>query len=598
MSGILQIFYIFFSSLLMFFALPNEFNYFGSPFTGILALIPLYMVYSSLKNHRQAFGLFFLHGSLTHLFSSFWLAYFKNFALITLGASAFGTGLIEGAMGFIFYLPSMKDRNSLRHYSTQEGAIRNLVKILWFASTWTLYEWIKSIGFLGYPWATLSSCMYRLRILAQIADITGTYGISFITCFLTALISEGIILWYNIRKSQKPQNIIFSYACAACLWGALALVSFAYGLYQYLIPRTPVKYLNTVLVQQNADPWKMASDEESILLSQRITDEQIQKASEENTEIDLAVWSEGCLKYNFPGSLNYYKYSPDENPLIPYIQKKQIPFIFGAPYSEYIDGERENFNSAILFDEKGEFRGAYGKIHLVPMAESIPFSQIPAVKTFMKKVLKISAGWTPGNQYVYFKIKGRYPENRKRPQLKIIDLEQSYREQKTAESDRPYVTVSSPICYDDAFPDVIRPMSLNGTELFINITDDSWSTKNSAEYQHFVVSSYRAIESRTTFARSCNSGYSVILDPAGKILCDMPVFQEAGMYYKIPVYKRKLTIYTRLGNWLPFFLLIFSIIYGIHSFREFREPAVLSERKIRKSHKKHKKNEKKHKKDN
>ncbi|MCR5187597.1 MAG: hypothetical protein K6C97_01585, partial [Treponema sp.] len=146
----------------------------------------------------------------------------------------------------------------------------------------------------------------------------------------------------------------------------------------------------------------------------------------------------------------------------------------------------------------------------------------------------------------------------------------------------------APICFDDSFTDIMRPMFLNGAELFVNITDDSWSLKKSSEYQHFVIASYRAIEYRTTLIRSTNAGYSVVVDPAGKILADMPLFQAQAMSCEVPIYEHKMTCYARFGNWLPYLLVTLFALYLIYAFLMFEKTDfVPSERKIKK-HKKHK----------
>lgn len=589
MSKFFQIFYTFFSSLLLFFALPNEFNYFGSPLLGFLALVPLYIVYINLKSYRESFFLFFLHGLSTHLLSSFWLGNFKDFAALTLGASAIGTGLIEGGCGLFFYLAISLTKNKLRLYSTQNGAVLNSIKIFTFATLYTCYEWIKSIGFLGYPWATLSSTMYKFKLFTQIADITGTYGISFLTALFSAILAESVVLWKNIKISVKPQNIIYSYFNICSLWCVLFFTTFIYGLYNYTVERKPQKILNTVMVQQNADPWTLSDDDETILLSQKITDEKISEAKKQGLDVDLVVWSEGCLKYNFPNSYSHYNFFPQEKPLIPYIKEKNIPFVLGGPVVEYKNNQRNNYNSTLLFDSEGEFRGSYGKIHLVPIAEAIPLSEVPAVKKFLKKVLRVSAGWTPGNQYVLYEIECDYPKERKKEAVKIISLKNSKKEQQRLENQKPYVKISTPICYDDSFPDVMTPLAKSGTELFVNLTDDSWSQLKSAEYQHFVVSSYRAIETRTTLARSCNSGYSVVVNPAGKIVKDMPLFSAEGIFCQIPIYKKIYTIYMKFGNWLPATFSFFFAIFSVFCYIYLNKPEVKSERKIKNKKSKHKK---------
>ena len=106
MTLILQVFYSIFSGVILSAAIPNEIYKFGEPLLSFIALVPFYITIRYFcKNYRQAFWCTFIQVLTTHLISSFWLAYFKDFAIFTLGASALGTALIGACMGILFYLP-------------------------------------------------------------------------------------------------------------------------------------------------------------------------------------------------------------------------------------------------------------------------------------------------------------------------------------------------------------------------------------------------------------------------------------------------------------------------------------------------------------
>ena len=80
---------------------------------------------------------------------------------------------------------SSKAKNNLNDSSLSKKFTDTPVfRILYFASIYTLYEWMKSVGFLGYPWATLAGAIYRWPYLMQIASVTGTYGIAWLIAFL------------------------------------------------------------------------------------------------------------------------------------------------------------------------------------------------------------------------------------------------------------------------------------------------------------------------------------------------------------------------------------------------------------------------------
>ena len=95
----------------------------------------------------------------------------------------------------------------------------------------------------------------------------------------------------------------------------------------------------------------------------------------------------------------------------------------------------------------------------------------------------------------------------------------------------------------------------------INLTNDSWSKIESAEYQHFAIAYFRAIELRTSLIRSTNGGYTTVINPKGEILRDLPLFKEGTLSIDIPLYTHKTTPYALFKDWLPLLLFIILILY-------------------------------------
>lgn len=582
MSRILQVFCILFSAALLSLGISNELYHLGNPIYGIISLIPFYLVYSNAKSYKELALCLGFHAIVVHLISSYWLAFFKDFAILTLGGSALASGMFGFVAGLFMYLPFSLDSKAsfLEIHSAGNKAGRVTIKIIWFAATYILYEWLKSSGFIGYPWGTLYSTMFNWKVFTQMADITGAYGISFLMALFAAVAGEGLELFYNMHNLINLHHYAGQYARTALFCGLLFILAFVYGIIKLAVPDHPEKYINAILVQQNSDPWKQQTDDPTIRTSQRLTMEKLSEAREKNIPIDLIVWSEGCLKYAYPLAEQHYRNYPLEKSVVSFIKECDVPFILGGTYLKENNGMKNLYNAALLFDSNGEMRGHYAKNHLVPLAESIPFAKIPAVANFLKTVIHISAGFLPGDQYTLFEIKCRYPEKRILPESNIISLKNSISRQRTIEAEKPYALISTPICFDDSFPDVCAPLVKHGSEAFINITDDSWSRTKSAEYQHFVISSFRTIEYRTSMARSCNSGYSVVLNSKGMIISEQPLFEESAIIVKIPVYKRRSTVYLRFGNWLTHASALASILYAFYIFMiKDRSSMILSERK-------------------
>ncbi|MCR4734464.1 MAG: apolipoprotein N-acyltransferase [Treponema sp.] len=608
MGSILQVFYSIFSGILLSLAIPNELFLLGCPILTVVALIPYYLAIKNAKSYKAVFWYGLLQAGTTHLISSFWLGKFESYAYFTLGASAFAEAGLGALFAIFFYLPYSRDKNDDIVINSASIPFYRLpaFRIFYFALCYTSFEWLKSSGYLGYPWGTVSSAIYRWPILMQLSAITGTYGITFLLSMLNALLAELFYAYIranrNFKFVQKRISSNLFYISKTLL--LLFLLSILYGTVSYYKKRIPLKKLTSIFVQQNQDPWKQESDSRTLKLSMKLIREKVKELKEEGKSPQLLILSEGALQRKFPDAYNYYKKGPSGDPFISFIKEMKAPLMTGGSIVMTPSSNPDftkYFNSALFFDADGNYRGHYAKLHLVPFAESIPYIEYKFIADIVRKVAGFSAGWSQGTQLTYFEIPCDYTSPDYEPIKKNIDITIPYNEYKKLQKKKPTVKIAAPICFDDSFTDVIRPLFLNGAELFVNMTDDSWSKTKSSEYQHFVIASYRSIEYRTTLLRSTNSGYSVVLDPSGRILSDLPLFEEAAGCYDVPIYKRTITTYARFGNWLPYLCILIFTIYALYMYYTFKKSDYIpSERKSKKEKKiqkikKEKLTEKKHK---
>ncbi|MCQ2240566.1 apolipoprotein N-acyltransferase [Treponema sp.] len=587
---VLQVFYAVFSGVIEGFAIASELIPYGSPFLALFCLAPLYIALYKSKSYKECFVIYFLQVLTVHMISSYWLANFHGFAAFTLGASAAGTAFQGGLMGMMAYAyPATVKKDSKLKENSGTDCYSIFKRMLWFSAIWVLFEYEKSVGAMGYPWGTVSMAAYNWKIFTQIADVTGVYGITFIYSIFSCLFAEGL----NLITSSGDRKLLSNYRQALLFTVSLFAISGLYGIFQYAIPRTPEKHFNAVLVQQNVDPWE-TGDGESIAISKKLTDEGIERLAAEGKETDLVVWSEGVLAKNFPGARFYYSRFPEDESLKTFINKKQIPFLIGG-MAKINNKKRHYANSAILFDKEGSYSGFYSKIQLVPFAEKIPYYDNPLMTLFMNEVVGFNSTLTSGFQYVLFKIPLKEhlsdmpPLNTGHKLYETIELNEAglsdisktelYINGAAANPDG-YLNFTTPICFEDAFPTICRNLYNMGSELFLNITNDSWSKTRSSEMQHFIVASYLATEFRTTLVRCANSGYTVVLDPAGKILADLPLFEEGALAYSIPVYERKNTIYAACGDWFVILLALCVMTFILHSLFNIWKPYLVEMKKI------------------
>lgn len=584
---ILQVFCAIFSGLIEGLAISNEIMPFGSPLLALVCLLPFYVAIYNAKSYRTSFLLFGLQVLTVHLISSFWLANFHGFGIFTLGASAFGTCLEGAFFGILIHAYphrlNANKSNQLNEISLKDNFLI-FKRILWFSTIFTLYEWEKSVGALGYPWGTVSMAAYKFKILNQFVDITGVLGITFLYSLCSAFLGE---FYFYIKKSVYYQNKVNAkknLTQALKFISAIYSICLIYGLFQYFIPREITKNVNTIIVQHNADSWG-TSEDVRIRTSMQLTEKAINEFKEKYGEdVDLVLWSEGLLSKIFPDRRSYYETHPEQESLTNFIKRMETPFLIGGTSRPQ---DSRTANSAILFDKNGKYSGYYSKNHLVPFAELIPYYDSAFMQRFMQKVVKMDSSLMQGYQFVKFKIPLKKTKNYKTPLnynrelFENIDLDKNGNSSSSSteryisnnqENPVSFVNFTAPICFEDAFPSVCRFLHNYGSEVFMNITNDSWSNTNAAEYQHFIAASYRAIELRTTLVRCCNAGYSVVVNARGDTIASLPLFEEASVGVKVPIYEHKTTIYAKFGDWfvyILFFSAIFYLIFEISTIYDF-----------------------------
>ncbi|HRZ89744.1 MAG TPA: hypothetical protein P5117_09710, partial [Spirochaetia bacterium] len=156
-------------------AVPNELFPRGNPALGWLAAAPLYFALAASPGYGFSAALGAVYGAAAHGFSSYWLWFFKDYAVWTLGSTVLAYAVVYAH--FALWLSFLLRRG---------GVCRPLA----YALLWAGLEFYKSTGFLGYPWGLLAYSVNEVLPLIQIADRTGVYGISFLLAWSGSSLAE------------------------------------------------------------------------------------------------------------------------------------------------------------------------------------------------------------------------------------------------------------------------------------------------------------------------------------------------------------------------------------------------------------------------
>ena len=496
---------------------------------GLLSLIALIPVFAVIRNTTWklvgAYG--FLFGFVYYSIFNYWLTTFHPFAILIVT-------IIKGAeMVALFFALKAADRWT--------GCIlKGRLVHVFQAVIWVAYAYLSQGWFAGYPYGTIAYALYNYKILIQVADLFGIWGITFMMVLPQAFLGNWLCDHYSSTTTEHSEGLwkhVLFHKVSLIIFVVLLIAQIIYGIINSSKWKKaePDTSFTVATVQHNADSWKGGYDtyKRNFINLEKMSLEAMLRNP------DLIVWSETA----FVPSVNWYTTYPyegnDEGDNFDYLRKIQnlvndfvrfgtelgIPLLTGnpssiiddetlPPYDEEGNWNKLDYNSVILFDD-GTIKQIYLKQHLVPFTEHFPHErQMPWLYNLLKA--NDYHWWEKGTEPVVFETSNG-------------------------------ITFSTPICYEDVFGDICAEFVANGADLIVNMTNDSWSGSEAAERQHAVMAVFRCIENRKTMLRSTNSGLTCLITPDGTIQGEMEPVKMGWKLWDVPVYETKTygtTVYT------------------------------------------------------
>ena len=185
----------------------------------------------------------------------------------------------------------------------------------------------------------------------------------------------------------------------------------------------------------------------------------------------------------------------------------------------------EPLNSAFLVNPEGAIVDRYDQIKLVPFGE-----YVPPPFGWVNRITKETSDFVPGDRIVAFPVG-------------------SHR-------------LGTFICYESAFPDLVRRFPLEGAEMLVNLSNDGYFAHSAAREQHLELVRMRAAENRRWILRSTNDGITAMIDPAGRVTERLQPYRQlaADMHSQ---YLQGTTFYTRHGDWFAWGCLIGGVVAAL-----------------------------------
>lgn len=376
---------------------------------------------------------------------------------------------------------------------------------------WVTFEYAVTHILTGFPWGLLAYSQYKDLYLIQTAAFTGVYGISFILVFFQSM----IVLFLKSKKK-------------AWLISAFIFILFIHILGIITIKKTfPAQNgFKAAVIQGNVPSsiqWDITPEQtqnELFLQHLDLSRQAVQEGAR------LLVWPELSVPLCF--SCNYGLYQEYKIELTQFARSMNVTLVLGTYETAYEGDNILYFNSAVTLMPDGKY-SQYNKMHLVPFGEYTPYK---TVFSFIANFTHAIGELTPGDRITFHHFNN--------------------------------IRFGTPICYEIIFPALVRRFCLGGAEFLVTLTNDGWYGTSSAPYQHFSMAVFRAVENRRYLLRAATTGISGIIDPYGRILKKSSLNQQVYLTEQISEIK-KMTVYSRYGDWFSYLSLTISALYLILS---------------------------------
>ena len=370
---------------------------------------------------------------------------------------------------------------------------RGGVAWLWLAPVvWAASEYGRLRLFGGFPWVLLGYSQVEVLPIAQIASVTGVFGLSMLvvavsTALVWPLVGRGWTRW-------GAPGIVAGLVAVVGVWGAARV-----GEGDLTRAGRP---LQVGIVQGNVpqdQKWDPARADAIFARYVRLTAEVAGRGAE------LVLWPESSTPFSFGRS-------PETAQIRALARAHGVAILVGSDDWEPGDGEARIYNAAFLVGADGGTKGVYRKVHLVPFGEYVP---LRSLLFFARPLVQAVSDFSPGAGVNTLPM-GETP-------------------------------LSTAICYEVVYPGLIREGVLNGSQLLTTITNDAWFGRSSAPWQHFAMASMRAIEQGRYLVRSANTGISGAVDPYGRVLAASDLFVAGAWVVPVRLLDGT-TVYARIGD--------------------------------------------------
>jgi apolipoprotein N-acyltransferase len=370
---------------------------------------------------------------------------------------------------------------------------------------WVATELGRTYLLTGFPWVLLGYSQVSVLPIAQLASVFGVFGLSALVASVSAAlafvaVAGGSLAGTTTRRAGfgrtvfTPLAVTLAFVAMTAIWGSLRIRN------AELL--TSGEAIRVGLLQGNVEESEKWQGQKAAAVFRRYLDMSRQAV---DRGARFVLWPESATPYPYGEDIGATEQMRN------LARTLKVPILIGT--DQIVRGQdTQYYNAAVLITSKGSAGGVYRKMHLVPFGEYVPARH---VFFFMSRIVQAVSDFSAGDSADVLPVDGH--------------------------------TVSTAICYEIIYPNLVRQFTLAGSELLTTITNDSWFGPTSAPYQHFAQASMRAIENGRFLVRAANTGISGIVDPYGHVMTSTGLYQSAVVVGDAR-FLNGTTIYARTGD--------------------------------------------------
>lgn len=464
-----------------------SFPQYGHPAVAWGALAPLLVALARRPGAptRRVFGLGWITGAVSFAGTLYWTPdVMRTFGDINAALAIVLGGLL---VAFLSLFPAL--------FAVLEGRALSAFgrRALWLApAVWVATELLRRYVLSGFPWVLLGYSQASVTPVVQLASVTGIYGLS-------ALVAGASVCLAFVAVGRGRERV------AVPAMGAVVIALVAgWGQWRVQDGRlaSGADTTRVALVQGNIlqeEKWDPARAPYILETYLRLTREAAARGAR------VVWWPESSTPF-------YFEYEPAGNAAIrQLVRETGIYLLFGS--DQYDAGPPpRSYNSAFLLSPDGATVGVYRKMHLVPFGEYVPLKPL---LFFAAPLVEAVADFSPGDEATVLALGAH--------------------------------RVSTAICYEVVYPDLMAAFVAGGSQLLSTITNDAWYGRSSAPHQHFWQAAVRAVEQGRYLVRAANTGISGIVDPYGRVVARSGLFERTVVEGDVRFLESR-TVYGRTGD--------------------------------------------------